>query len=186
MNWLDYLILLALSWGAFRGGMRGLAVALTSLIALYVAVIAAFKGMHAVTSWLQLQFEWQTPWLPFIGFLTVFVLILAGILLLGRSLDKLFKAAALGWANRLAGAAFGAFQMLLVAGTLLWLVDQVQLIEPEVKHSSKLHPFVSQTANATWSAMSKLWPALGDWMGQIDEQFEALILPASEESSPGR
>jgi membrane protein required for colicin V production len=177
VNWLDYLILLALGWGAFRGGMKGFAVAITSLIALYVAVILGFKGMHAVTTWLQQQFDWNTPWMPFLGFLTVFIAVFAGILLLGRSFDRLFKAAALGWANRLAGAVFGAFQMLLVAGTLLWLVDQVQLIEPEVKHSSKLYPFVSDTARASWTFLSKLSPALGDWMARIDAQFDALITP---------
>lgn len=177
MNWLDYLILLALGWGAFRGGMKGFAVAITSLIALYVAVILGFKGMHVITSWLQQQFNWNTPWLPFIGFLTVFVLVFAGLLLMGRSLDRLFKAAALGWANRLAGALFGAFQMLLVAGTLLWLVDQVQLIQPEVKHSSKFYPFVSDTARTSWTFFSQWWPALGDWMARIDAQFDALIAP---------
>lgn len=186
MNWLDYLILLALGWGAFRGGMKGLAVAITSLIALYVAVIVAFKGMHAVTSWLQVQFDWQTPWLPFLGFLTVFVFIFAGIIVLGRSLDKMFKAASLGWANRLAGAVFGSFQMLLLAGALLWLVDQVQLIEPKEKHSSKLLPFVSQTSTTAWSALSKVWPGVGNWMSQIDEQFDHLILPESEEDTARR
>lgn len=183
MNWLDYLILLGLGWGAFRGGMKGLAIALSSLIALYVAVITAFKGMHAVTLWLQAQFDWQTPWLPFLGFLTVFILIFAGILLLGRSLDRLFKAAALSWANRLAGAAFGCFQMLLLVGALLWLVDQVQLIQPKEKHSSKLLPFVTETSAVTWSALSRIWPEVGNWMTQIDAQFDQLILPTSEKDT---
>lgn len=177
MNWLDYLILLALGWGAFRGGMKGFAVAITSLIALYVAVILGFKGMHLATTWLQQQFGWNTPWLPFIGFLSVFVLVFAGILLLGRSLDRLFKVAALGWANRLAGALFGAFQMLLVTGTLLWLVDQVQLIEAEVKHSSQLYPHISNIARTSWTFLSKLWPEVGDWMTRIDTQFDGLIAP---------
>lgn len=175
MNWLDYILLLALGFGAFRGGMKGFAVALTSLLSLYVAVIVAFKAMHIATSWLQVQFGWDTPWMPFIGFLSVFLLIFVGILLLGRSLDRLFKVASLGWFNRLAGALFGAFQMLLVAGTLLWLVNQVQLIEPEVKHSSKLFPFVNKTVSESWAWIGSIWPAVGDWMGQIDEQFGKLM-----------
>lgn len=174
MNWLDYLLLLALGWGAFRGGMKGFAVSVSSLFALYLAVILGFKGMHLATTWLSVQFDWNTPWLPFIGFLTVFVLVFAGILLLGRTLDRLFKAAALGWANRLAGALLGILQWILVAGTLLWLVDQVQLIEPEVKHGSKLYEPVYTLARSSWQLLERLWPAVGDWMGEIDKQFDAL------------
>lgn len=174
MNWLDYLLLLALGWGAFRGGMKGFAVTVSSLLALYLAVILGFKGMHLATAWLGTQFDWQTPWLPFIGFLSVFVLVFAGVLLLGRTFDRLFKAAALGWANRLAGAAFGILQWILVAGTLLWLIDQVQLLEPEVKHGSKLYEPVYGMARYSWELLERLWPAVGDWMGEIDKQFDAL------------
>lgn len=154
--------------------MKGFAVTVSSLLALYLAVFLAFKGMHLATSWLGIQFGWQTPWMPFIGFLTVFVLVFAGVLLLGRTFDRLFKAAALGWANRLAGAMFGVLQWVLVAGTLLWLVDQVQLLEPEVKHSSKLYESVYGTARYSWELFERLWPAVGDMMGEIDQQFDAL------------
>lgn len=154
--------------------MKGFAVTVSSLLALYLAVFLAFKGMHLATSWLGTQFGWQTPWMPFIGFLTVFVLVFAGVLLLGRTFDRLFKAAALGWANRLAGAMFGVLQWVLVAGTLLWLVDQVQLLEPEVKHSSKLYESVYGTARYSWELFERLWPAVGDMMGEIDQQFDAL------------
>lgn len=154
--------------------MKGFAVTVSSLLALYLAVFLAFKGMHLATSWLGTQFGWQTPWMPFIGFLTVFVLVFAGVLLLGRTFDRLFKAAALGWANRLAGAMFGVLQWVLVAGTLLWLVDQVQLLEPEVKHSSKLYKSVYGTARYSWELFERLWPAVGDMMGEIDQQFDAL------------
>lgn len=163
-----------MGWGAFRGGMKGFAVTVSSLLALYLAVFLAFKGMHLATSWLGTQFGWQTPWMPFIGFLTVFVLVFAGVLLLGRTFDRLLKAAALGWANRLAGAMFGVLQWVLVAGTLLWLVDQVQLLEPEVKHSSKLYESVYGTARYSWELFERLWPAVGDMMGEIDQQFDAL------------
>lgn len=163
-----------MGWGAFRGGMKGFTVTVSSLLALYLAVFLAFKGMHLATSWLGTQFGWQTPWMPFIGFLTVFVLVFAGVLLLGRTFDRLFKAAALGWANRLAGAMFGVLQWVLVAGTLLWLVDQVQLLEPEVKHSSKLYESVYGTARYSWELFERLWPAVGDMMGEIDQQFDAL------------
>lgn len=177
MNWLDYLIAVFLVLGAIRGAMKGFAVSITSFLALYVALFLGFRLMHRAASFWAVQFDLQTGWLPFIGFLTVFIVVLVGILLLGKLLDRMFKAVALGLLNRLAGALFGFLQLGFAAGLLLWLVDQVQLIDPNTKYESLLYEHTTAYTQRLLSWGSAMLPILGDVMGEIDGLFDGLTGP---------
>jgi membrane protein required for colicin V production len=180
VNWLDYLIVLLLIWGLIRGAMKGFAVAFTSFIALYIALFIGFRLMHKAGTYWAETFDLQTPWIPFLGFLTVFLMIFLGILLAGKLLDKLFKAAALGMLNRMAGALFGGIKMAFAMGLLIWLLDQVQLFGPEDKYGSRLYQPMTLFANGIITAGTKLLPMLGDLMGEIDTLFDGLTLPETD------
>jgi membrane protein required for colicin V production len=177
LNWLDYLIAILLLLGAIRGAMKGFAVSVTSFLALYVALFLGFRLMHRAASFWAEQFDLQTAWLPFLGFLTVFVLVLVGVLLLGKLLDRMFKAVALGLLNRLAGAVFGFLQFGFAIGLLLWLVDQVQLIEPNTKYESMLYEHTTAYTQQLLDWGTAVLPVLGDVLGEIDGLFDKLIEP---------
>jgi membrane protein required for colicin V production len=175
MNWLDYLILLVLGFGLVRGLMKGFAVSVTSFLAMYIAFFLALRLMHRMAAWLTDFFGLETVWVPFLGFLTVFVLVLLGVIMLGKALDRFFKVTALGWLNRLAGGVFGVLQLGLVVGLMLWLVDQVQLIDPNSKYESVLYGPTTQATSSMISWASTAWPALGDVLAEIDQLFDGLI-----------
>ncbi len=182
MNWLDYLIAVFLVLGAVRGAMKGFAVSATSFIALYVALFVGFRLMHRAASFWAEQFDLQTAWLPFLGFMTVFVLVLIGILLLGKLLDRFFKVVALGLLNRLAGAVFGILQLGFAVGLLLWLVDQVQLIDPNTKYESLLYGHTTAYTQRLIDWGTAALPIAGDILGEIDGLFDKLIVPEELEA----
>ena len=171
MNWLDYLIAIALVFGLVRGLMKGFAVSVTSFVALYVALFLGFKLMHQAAAYWDSAFELSGVWLPFIGFISVFVLVLVLILMLGRLLDKLFKAVALGIVNRLAGGLFGLLQFGFLVGLLLWLVQQVDLIDPSSTAASWLYPYAITYTETIIDWGSKLLPMVGDLLGEIEALF---------------
>jgi membrane protein required for colicin V production len=181
VNWLDYLIAIFLILGAIRGAMKGFAVSVTSFIALYVALFLGFRLMHRAANFWAEQFDLQTAWLPFLGFLTVFVLVLVGILFLGKLLDRMFKAVALGLLNRLAGALFGFLQLGFAVGLLLWLVDQVQLIDPNTKYESLLYGHTTGYTQRLIDWGAAILPIVGDVLGEIDGLFDKLIAPEGTE-----
>jgi len=163
--------------GAIRGAMKGFAVSVTSFLALYLALFLGFRLMHRAASFWAEQFDLQTAWLPFLGFLSVFVLVLVGMLFLGKLLDRVFKAVALGLLNRLAGAVFGFLQLGFAAGLLLWLVDQVQLIDPNTKYESMLYGQTTAYTKKLLDWGTAILPVLGDVLGEIDSLFDGLIEP---------
>jgi uncharacterized membrane protein required for colicin V production len=161
--------------------MKGFAIALSGLLALYLALFLGFRLMQVVAGYLASQFDLQTPWLPFLGFLTIFLMVFIGVLMLGRVFDRLFKLATLGWINRLAGAAFGSLQMVLAAGLLLWLLAQVQLPAPNDKYDSKLYGITTSFAEQSMLMAGKMLPMIGDMLGELDQFFDALTVPAKAE-----
>ncbi len=179
MNWLDYLMLVPVVWLMVLGFTKGFAREITSFIALYLAIYIGFKGMYALTHWLTVQFDLTTPWLPFICFLLLFLGVILLLLFSGKVLDKLFRAVALGWLNKLAGALFGALKGLMLISVLLWLINQVNLIDPNDKQASVFFPLVDTFSAGLFDCLGRITPALGELFGNMEKLFEQLSPVAS-------
>lgn len=174
MNWLDYLMLVPVVWLLVLGFSKGFAREITSFVALYLAIFIGFKGMYALTRWMSEHFELKTPWLPFICFILLFIGVLLLLLMSGKLLDKLFKAVALGWLNRLAGALFGAIKGLMLVSVLYWLVNQVNLIDPLDKQASMFFPYVDTFSVGMFDWLGRITPILGELFGNMESLFDEL------------
>lgn len=174
MNWLDYLMLVPVIWFLVIGFTKGFAREITSFVALYLAIYIGFKGMYALTHWMTVQFDLSTPWLPFVCFMLLFIGVLLLLLFSGKVLDKLFKAVALGWLNRIAGAFFGAMKGLMLVAVLLWLINQVNLIDPLDKQASAFFPFVDTFSVGLFDWLGRITPVLGELFGNMEAMFENL------------
>ncbi len=174
MNWLDYVILLPVVWLLVLGFSKGFAREITSFLALYVAIYIGFKGMYALTAWLAKTFELQTPWLPFACFVLLFIGVLLLLLFSGKLLDRLFKAVALGWLNRIAGALFGTLKGLMLVSVLFWLVNQVNLIDPADKQASLFFNRVEDFSGSMFAWLEQIAPVLGDLFADMEALFSEL------------
>ena len=114
MNWIDFIIIALLGFGLIQGFIDGLVIEVAELAALILGVWGAihFSGWTAVklSGW----FDMQTTWLGIIAFAITFVVIVVAINLLGRLLDTLMKAVALGFMVRILGAIFGIIKTALI------------------------------------------------------------------------
>lgn len=114
MNWIDFVIIALLGFGLVQGFIDGLVIEVAELAALILGVWGAihFSGYIAVR--LSEWFDMQTAWLGIIAFAITFVIIVVAINLLGKLLDSLMKAVALGFILRVLGAIFGIIKTALI------------------------------------------------------------------------
>ena len=114
MNWIDFVIIALLGFGLIQGFIDGLVIEVAELAALVLGIWGAihFSGWTAVklSGW----FDMQTTWLGIIAFAITFVVIVVAVNLLGRLLDSLMKAVALGFLVRILGAIFGIIKTALI------------------------------------------------------------------------
>ena len=125
MNWIDFLIIALLGFGLIKGYMDGLIIELAELAALILGVWGAihFSGWTAakMAGW----FDMQTQWLGIIAFAVTFGIIVVAVNLLGRLIDTVMKAVALGFVVRVLGAIFGIIKTALILSVLFVFLNTI-------------------------------------------------------------
>ncbi len=120
MTLLDFMVLGVLLLTVVRGLMRGLVDTLFSLAAWVLAFVAGKWGAWFVVPLLPID-AGQGSVAYFVGFLTIFLAVLIGTLLLGHTVGALVKAVGLGSADKVLGGVFGLAKgaVILIGLTLL-------------------------------------------------------------------
>jgi len=114
MNWLDWVLLALLAFAAFQGFSHGFIRELASLVAWVVGVWAAIHLNDKVGGWIGLDPEQEA-----VSFLVTFLIVLAGVQLLGRAMTLAVDVAQLSLPNQLAGLVFAVVRKAFVLSVLL-------------------------------------------------------------------
>ena len=150
MNILDLIILIPLAWSAYKGFSKGLIISVASLLALLLGIYGSIRFSDITSGYLIDHFEFSSQYLPIISFAITFILIVVAIHFLARILDKIVKAVALGFINRISGALFGIIKTAFILSIVILLIDKFDsktgIISTEQKESSLLYQPLSQFA----------------------------------------
>ncbi len=136
MHFFDVIALIIIILFALKGLKNGLIIELSSLIALLLGIIVAIKFSNVAAAWLSENLTSQ--YVSVIAFILVFVFTVIVVHIVARIADKLMKAIALGWLNRLAGAVFGILKAAFLISILLILTDAFGL-EGKINPTDKEH-----------------------------------------------
>ena len=152
MNYFDYLLLLPLVYGLYRGFTKGLIIELASLVALIAGVYGAMYLSSFTFEYLSAFVEIETTYLQLASYGLTFLLIVLVITLTGKILTMLVKMVALGIVNRMMGAIFGGLKALLILSVLVLFFDRLNnqfgIVKDEVLNASVLYsPILTQTQN---------------------------------------
>ncbi len=156
MNPIDIILGVFLLWGMIRGFRNGLIIELASLAALALGLYGALRFSYHTSAWMVDHFSLEGRTLHIISFFVTFLVIVAGVHLLARLLDKLVKAVALGFFNRLLGILLGLVKVAFVLSILLVPVDALNrnshFIPEQTLRSSLFYGPVSRFAPTLFSA----------------------------------
>ena len=125
MNYIDLILAVFLVWAAYKGFKNGLIIEVASLAALILGIFGAIKFSGLTADFLVEQFDLTTQYLSLIAFAITFVCIVIVVHLLARFLDKLVKAIALGFINRLAGIVFGVVKVAFILSIVLVILNAI-------------------------------------------------------------
>jgi len=148
MNYFDIVIGVILILGLVKGFKNGLVIELAALAALVLGLLGAVHFSGITESYLSQYLE--SNHIGIIAFIITFVLIVIGIHLLARVLDKLIKAVALGPVNRIMGALFSLLKYAFIISVLLAVVNGLErnfkFIPEAQKESSILYEPIASIA----------------------------------------
>jgi membrane protein required for colicin V production len=159
MNILDIIFLIPLLFALYRGFKKGLIHMVASLLALILGILGAIQLRPVFASLLDSLFDIAPEYLNVIAFAVAFVTIVLVLHLAAFLVDKLVRAVALSFVNRMLGMAFGVFVTAFVISIILWPINEInnerELIKPERIEGSLLYKPLSAIAPALLPYLSK-------------------------------
>jgi membrane protein required for colicin V production len=158
MNFLDYSLLIIVAVFTILGYRKGIIVSLVSIAALVLGIYAAVNFSNYLDATLMENLNPSRKWLPFLSFGFTFLLVLVGVLLVGKVMEKLVDIAGLRFVNRLFGAILGALKGVILASVLFFIVVTVdhngKWLSPEMKKNSLFY-----------TQLSTVFPKIISWLG---------------------
>lgn len=125
---------------------------IASLAALVLGIVGAIKLRPVFASALDSVFTISPEYVNVIAFAVAFVSIVIVVNLVAFLVEKLVKAVALSFVNRVLGMAFGLLVTAFVLSMILWPINEVnaqkQMIKPERIEGSLLYKPLSKIAPA--------------------------------------
>jgi len=171
MNILDIIFLVPLLLALYRGFKKGIIHMVASLVALILGILGAMKLRPLYASLLYSIFDISPDYMNVIAFSVAFVSIVMVVHLVAFLVEKVIKAVALSFVNRLLGMGFGLLVTAFVISIILWPVNQVnaerQIIKSERIEGSFLYKPLSAFAPAVFPYLKKQ-----DWKEFIPKKKE--------------
>ncbi len=164
MNYIDLVLAIIIIFAAIQGFRKGFIVEIASLAALILGIWGAIKFSDWTAGFLSSTMDIHSRHMVTIAFLVTFIVIVVVVHILGRLLDNVVKAVALGFLNRLAGIIFGVLKTAVILSILLLLFDavdeNVHILPSVQKQESKLYTPMKQVV-PTLFPFIKLWNTNG-------------------------
>ncbi len=155
--WLDYVIILLLGFAVWEGWKQGLVTQVLGLVAVAAGIFLAWRlgtsigevlGMEGVTATVA-------------GFVIVLVVVVVGVVLIGRFTRGLFKITGLGVFDNILGVVFSALKMFVLVGLVLMLVEAVdpngRVLSDRVKERSPMYRAVDSVNGIVFSFVKDLF-----------------------------
>ena len=173
MNVLDIIFLIPLLFALYRGFKKGMVHTFASLAALLLGIFGAIKLRPVFAALLDSVFNIAPEHMNVIAFAVAFGTIVLVVHLVAFLVDKIIKAVALSFVNRLLGMAFGLLVTAFVMSMILWPINQVnaekQIIKPKHIEGSLLYKPLSAFAPAVFPYLKKQ-----DWKQYVPRKKEKL------------
>ena len=179
MNVLDIIIGIPLIYAMYKGFTKGLVHEIATLLALILGIYGAINFSDFTTEVIQDVLKYESQYMKYISFIATFIVIVIGINLIGKFVDKLVEAVALGIINRLLGLAFGLLKGVLILGIIIHLLnyvnDRVSFISEEKKKESLLYKPMTSISDSIFDLFDSDFSSTKEKIeGQKKEVIESL------------
>lgn len=179
MNALDIILVAPLVWGIYKGYKKGLILEVATLIALILGIWGAIHFSNWTYIYLSQWLTLEDSILKIISFAITFVLIILGVHLLGKAIEKIVSMVSLNFVNKFTGAIFGLTKYALILGTCLYVVEMVneniEFVPENTRENSILYNPSIDMIEKTIPSIKSLW----------DQHYPSAKTPLDSASTPG-
>jgi len=170
MQPIDFIILIPLVWGAYKGYTKGFLIEITTLVSLVLAIFLGFQLMDKVIIYLKEIIDVPDGFLPFIAFISVFVGVLFAVNWMSKGVKKFLDVTLLGQLDNLAGAIFGSLKFAFIISIILWLSDRTSFIIPsKYTEGAMIYPILIEYSPTIIEKVTSFTPFTKDLVYSINK-----------------
>lgn len=173
MNILDILIGLPLIYAIYKGFTKGLIIEVATLLALILGIYGAIHFSDFTAEFIENRFDYHSNYMGIIAFIATFLIIVIVLNVLGKMLNSLIEAVALGMVNRLLGVVFGLIKGILILSILVYFVNfldqKFDFISEEKKENSLFYQPMVQISETLFDIFGS---DMGDTTEKIKEEVQ--------------
>ncbi len=140
MNFFDIIIIALVALLVINGVRKGFIISLATLAALILGVWVAVHFSNYLDSILMEQLKPSRKWLPILSFTITFLMVVLGVLLVAKLMEKIIDLVGLGIFNRLGGALLGLVKGVILVSVIIFIVAAIdpkgKWLTPEDKKRS--------------------------------------------------
>ena len=177
LTFIDIIAAVGIGFGLIRGWSNGIIKEVAGIIGVVLGVWAGFRFAFIFADYYRENFEVPENVIPFLAFLTAFILVLVLVFFAGKMLKFFLEKTNLSVLNKAAGAMFGGLKLAFVIGSLISLVGKAGFISQETKETSVAYPYISAYCEGVMEYSVGLIPAAKNVFKDMDEYFDKLGVP---------
>jgi membrane protein required for colicin V production len=172
MNLIDFLILLPITFFAYRGFVNGIIKEVFSIIGIILGVFLTFQYMDSVSAAIKPLFEEGASFVPFISAIIIFVGTLSIVHLAAFLGKKFLETIKLNFVNRVAGGAFGFLKSGIVISAILLILAGFNLPSEEARKNSATYSYIIYLAPWAYDSVAAVYPGADDFTTTIQQTLE--------------
>jgi membrane protein required for colicin V production len=152
MGILDIIFIIPIVWLAYKGFSKGLIIELTTLAALVIGIYVSLHFSYLTADFLKEHFEMNQKYLGILSFIITFILVVIGLNLVGKMLEKIIDLVALSFLNKSFGGFFGVLKAVIFLSFIIYFINKFDksryIFSESLTSESILYTYVEDVAPA--------------------------------------
>lgn len=124
MGILDIIFVIPIVWLAYKGFTKGLVIELSTLAALFIGIYASLHFSHITANFLSENFNLNQKYLGILSFIITFILVVIGLNIIGKLLEKIIDLVALSFLNKSLGGFFGVLKAAVLLSFIIYFINK--------------------------------------------------------------
>lgn len=183
---IDILCGLLVGTSFYLGYKKGIIKSVFGILSIIIALLVTLKFSFLMINLVEKILTVDPRLNILIGFVLTFLLIMVGIRMIGKGLEKILETAHINFINQLAGGAVSAIIAIVLYSSVIWFVNQLKLISQEAKTASITYIYLEAVPDKSRWAIQKLKPIFSEFWDKSQEAIHKMEpqIPEKEENKP--
>lgn len=175
---ITFAILIGLSF--YLGYSKGIIKSFFGIVSIVLAVLITLKFSFLLIGLIEQLLSMDARFSIILGFLMTFLIVMLGVRMIGRGLEKILETAQINFINKLIGGLLSTFITLTLYSSVIWFLNKVKLIDASTKEDSKSYAILESFPEKSRWIWDKTKPIFSEFWDKTQKALDELELKQQE------